>query len=166
MTGEIRPAEPGDVDGIQRVAEAAWRAAHEPIVGSDVVDSFLEEYYGTEQFLERVARDDVVLAVAVEPAGDEAVVGYVLGMPDDDAVLHLSHIYVVPDRWGEGIGRRLLAHVEERARERGADRVELGVMADNDRAVAFYEDGGYSRSGSFYDERADTRSYTYEKPVR
>jgi ribosomal protein S18 acetylase RimI-like enzyme len=161
MSVEIRPAEHADVDGIRSVAERAWYAAHEPIVGEAVVASFLEAYYDVESFRDRVDADDVILEVAV----DDGVVGYVLAIPaeEDDGTVHLAHIYVAPDRWGEGVGRELLARVAAHARDLGVERVELAVMAGNDRAVAFYEAAGYRRTGSFYDDRADTRSYSYEK---
>lgn len=163
MVVAIRPAADGDVTGIRTVAERAWRAAHEPIVGADVVESFLAEYYGEDAFRDRIDRDDVVLAVAV----DESVVGYVFAPRDDEdpATVHLSHLYVAPDRWGEGVGRRLLARAEARAHDLGGEEMHLAVMADNDRAVGFYEAAGYRRTGSFYDERAETRSYRYEKTL-
>lgn len=167
MTVDIRSAGPDDVDGIRAVASAAWHAAHTPIVGEDAVDSFLNTYYDAGSVRDRVAREDVVLDVAVD-AGDagDAVVGYVLGVPDDDAAtFHLSQLYVGPDHWGEGIGRRLLDHLESVARDRGRERITLAVMVENDRAVDFYEAAGYRRTDAFHDDELDTRSYRYAKDL-
>jgi ribosomal protein S18 acetylase RimI-like enzyme len=188
----VRPATRTDVPAIRAVAERAWRAAHEPIVGPDAVDAFLAEFYDQESFHERVAREDRHLRVAVADTGasvsgaengtaesgsgdrtpdadatDRGVVGYTLSLPDDDdpAVFHLAHVYVPPDRWGEGVGRRLLADVETLAHEQGADRLRLGVLADNDRAVAFYERAGFERVDTGHDDRLDAPNHTYEKPL-
>jgi ribosomal protein S18 acetylase RimI-like enzyme len=196
-----RPATRPDIPAIRRVAERAWRAAHEPIVGSATVDAFLVEFYDTDSFRKRVAREDRHLRVAVDAgsgegsggidagagddvvagsdaagedeapadadATDRGVVGYTLSLPDDDdpAVFHLAHVYVPPDRWGEGVGRRLLADVETLAHEQGADRLRLGVLADNDRAVAFYERAGFERVDTGHDDRLDAPNHTYEKPL-
>lgn len=173
----VRPATRTDVPAVRRVAERAWRAAHEPLVGSDAVDAFLAEFYDADSFRERLTRDDRHLRVAVHAdPGDEAggadavdgdVVGYTLSLPDDDdpAVFHLAHVYVAPDRWGEGVGRRLLADVETLAREAGADRLRLGVLAGNDRAVSFYERAGFERVDTGHDDRLDATNHTYERPV-
>lgn len=69
----------------------------------------------------------------------------------------------MPDRWGEGIGRRLLERAEAAVDDRGGDRMELGVMADNDRASAFYATAGFDRVDEFYDQRLDTPGYTSAK---
>lgn len=183
MAVEIRPATPADVDGIRAEARAAWHAAHAPIVGVDAVEAFLADYYDAASVRSHVADDDAVLDVAVDagersdfdqgdgPGGgggpDERVVGHVLASPhgDDGASFALSQIYVVPDRWGEGIGRRLLERVERKVRRRGGERISLGVMAENDRAVCFYEAAGYRRTDTFYDDRIDTSGYKYAKSL-
>jgi len=186
----VRDATGADVPAIRAVAERAWRAAHEPIVGTDAVDAFLAEFYDADSFHERVGRADRFLRVAVAagsgdrvggvdaPAGDGAaagsgggdadVVGYTLSLPDDDdpGVFHLAHIYVDPDRWGEGVGRTLLGDVETLAREQGADRLRLGVLAGNDRAVSFYERAGFERVDTGHDDRLAAANHTYEKRLR
>jgi ribosomal protein S18 acetylase RimI-like enzyme len=180
----VRPAEPAEVPAIRAVAERAWRAAHEPVVGAAAVDAFLAEFYDADSFRERVAREDRHLRVAVGPtdtderAGDpdgqtdgtepddaDGVLGYTLSLPDDDdpGLFHLAHVYVDPDRWGEGVGRRLLGDVESLARERGADRLRLGVLAGNDRAVSFYERAGFERVRDGHDDRLDAATHTYER---
>lgn len=38
-------------------------------------------------------------------------------------------------------------------------------MAENERAVNFYESAGYGREDEFYDDQIDTHGYTYAKPI-
>lgn len=162
---EVRPATLDDVGAVRRIARRAWWAAHEPLVGEDSVETFLEEYYDVAMVQGRVERDDVVLLVA--SAGEVGVVGFLSAAPaaDDPGLFHLSQCYVDPDRWGEGIGSRLLATAETSMADRGADRVRLGVMAENDRAVGFYEAAAYERVGAFHDDRLEVDGYTYEKTL-
>ncbi|MCB9689486.1 MAG: GNAT family N-acetyltransferase [Alphaproteobacteria bacterium] len=52
-------------------------------------------------------------------------------------------------RWqGRGLGGRMLDHVLALGREAGARRVELGVYADNTRAVALYASRGFVAEGT------------------
>jgi ribosomal protein S18 acetylase RimI-like enzyme len=54
---------------------------------------------------------------------------------------------VLRQAWGLGIGTALLDHFEAWAREHGIWRLELSVMAHNQRAIELYERLGYVREG-------------------
>lgn len=58
---------------------------------------------------------------------------------------YLAELYVVPPRRGQGLGRALLAHVIDLARELGADRIELGTSEDDVAARKVYEKAGFTR---------------------
>lgn len=160
MAVEIRSARLPDVEGVRAVANEAWRATHAPIIGTDAVESFLDEHYDAETFRSNVEDDDTIFDVA---AVDD-IVGFVTARPAaDGTTFALGRIYVTPDYWGDGIGRRLLDHTERTVRRRAGTRIELGVMAENDRAVSFYESAGYERFDEFYDDRIDAHGYNYAK---
>jgi ribosomal protein S18 acetylase RimI-like enzyme len=163
VTVEIRTARPSDVEGVCAVAESAWHAAHAPIIGTETTEEFLDEYYDAATFRANVEDEETIFDVAV---ADE-VVGFVTVRPavERDGTFALGRIYVTPDAWGEGIGGKLLDHTERAVGRRGGTRVELGVMAENDRAIGFYESAGYERVDGFYDERIDARGYNYAKEV-
>jgi ribosomal protein S18 acetylase RimI-like enzyme len=165
MEIEIRPAESSDINGIQSVATQAWHATHAPIIGANTVDTFLEEYYDTESFQARLDHDAGLLDVATNP--EAGGVGYVLATSTegDGTTFSLVQIYVDPDWQGEGIGQQLLDHIEQKISHRGGERLTLGVMAENDRAIRFYESSGYRRTGTFYDDRIETRGYDYAKKL-
>ena len=157
MAAEIRSAESTDLPAVQRVARAAWHAAHEPIIGEESVEEFLAEYY-SRAALERRLDGETVLPVAV----DDRVVGFTVAGPADGPTTYvLGRIYVRPDRWGEEIGQRLPQEIQRRARERGGERMRLGVIAENDRAVCLYEAAGYER----VDERIGTTTYEYQRSL-
>lgn len=163
MEVHIRPAMSEDIPAIRAIATDAWYAAHAPIVGEGTVAAFLGEYYTRQAFVDWIAEERTILDVAME----DRPRGYVLALPQEEpaGTYGLAHVYVDPDHWGEGIGTRLLGHVETRIRESDGDRVTLGVMTANERAIGFYEDAGYERIAESYDERIDTRSYTYAKEL-
>jgi GNAT superfamily N-acetyltransferase len=60
----------------------------------------------------------------------------------------LDLIFVLPDRWGEGIGGAMLDAVIEEAARRGSPRIFLGTHEhDNDRAHRLYVGRGFRRTG-------------------
>lgn len=72
--------------------------------------------------------------------------------PTDSAVLdtypaHL-HVDLLPSAQGGGNGRRLLEHLFEQLRERGASGVHLGVDPANQQAIGFYRHLGFEAVGS------------------
>jgi GNAT superfamily N-acetyltransferase len=68
-----------------------------------------------------------------EEAG--AVLGFGVVLPREDGDAELDGLFVEPDTWGRGIGRRLADHALEVARRRGC--LALKVVA-NQRALGFY----------------------------
>jgi ribosomal protein S18 acetylase RimI-like enzyme len=57
-------------------------------------------------------------------------------------------LYVHPEHAGQGVGRALLRHAEQRLRERGSAGVSLHVFEANERARRLYEKAGYTPDGS------------------
>ena len=59
----------------------------------------------------------------------------------------LDGLYVLPERWRRGVGRRLHDEVLERRRNAGGRRCNLWVLELNDRARRFYERLGWHENG-------------------
>jgi ribosomal protein S18 acetylase RimI-like enzyme len=106
----------------------------------------------------RVGDPGAFLFVA-DDAGE--IVGMALGeqaLSDDGAgppvpgVCHVSMVFVAPERWGEGIGGRLVDALIAEARFRGYDGAQLWTHSDNARARRLYEGRGFEPSGR---EKAD-----------
>jgi len=62
---------------------------------------------------------------------------------DDDGVAEIKRMYVVPEARRQGLGRRLLEALEDRARELGYARIRLDTGARQPHAQAMYERAGY-----------------------
>ena len=101
---------------------------------------------------------EVVLFVA-DDAGE--VVGMALGeqaLSDDgsgppvDGLCHVSMVFVAPDRWGEGLGGRLVDALLEEVRRRGYERAQLWTQMGNARDRRLYEGRGFRPSEKEKDE--------------
>ncbi|OIJ86349.1 GNAT family N-acetyltransferase [Streptomyces colonosanans] len=110
---EIRPAVAADVPAVKAVTDAAYRHYIERI---GVVPQPMEQDHTADVAAGRVfvAEDPVAGLVVVEAYEDH---------------LFLDSIAVHPDAWGRGVGRRLLAFVDARARALGLPEVRLYTNA-------------------------------------
>jgi GNAT superfamily N-acetyltransferase len=59
----------------------------------------------------------------------------------------LSHLFVVPERWEEGIGAFLLDAVLAEAKRRDYSRMHLWTHEDNERSHRLYSSRGFSPTG-------------------
>jgi ribosomal protein S18 acetylase RimI-like enzyme len=87
---------------------------------------------------------------------DEVPVGMALTMPSREAhrsgplvagLCYLYLIFVVPERWREGIGGMLLDAVLVDARARGYSRIHLHTHNENERSHALYRSRGFAVTG-------------------
>jgi GNAT superfamily N-acetyltransferase len=77
-------------------------------------------------------------------------VGPARGEPAE--VGELYAIYVVPEAWGVGVGRALMAESLARLRSEQFPAAILWVLEDNPRTRRFYELAGWAADGGVKDE--------------
>lgn len=103
-----------------------------------------------ETMLQHIVSGTAFVARCAEDAGGEGVVGFVTfgtesGRYAQDSVRGIVHnIYVEPQAREGGIGAALLDAAERELESRGVDVVGLQAMADNDAAISFYRQRGYT----------------------
>jgi ribosomal protein S18 acetylase RimI-like enzyme len=139
----IRPATPEDAEAVARVHLQTWRAAYGHVFPREELEDFSGERIARRAELHRRAPP-----IVAEDGGE--IVGFVsVGRAnDDDADGELYAIYVLPERWGSGIGRALIEAGEARLRELGHCQAVLWVLEDNPRARRFYERAGWKADGT------------------
>jgi ribosomal protein S18 acetylase RimI-like enzyme len=64
-------------------------------------------------------------------------------LADGVAIAHVHHLRVRQERRRQGIGRRLMRHIESEAHRMGFQLLTLGVDSWNPEAMAFYRSLGY-----------------------
>ncbi len=137
-----------------------------------VLDAYAREPMGGSRPLEAGVRARLISGLRAQPGAEillarhsEEFVGVAvcfLGFSTFSAqpLLNLHDLAVLPAYRGRGIGRLLLAAVEERARQRGCCKVTLEVRDDNAIARALYRRSGY---GDFAPSAESTPTFFLEK---
>ena len=146
----IHLGDPGSPDARKLIAE---------------LDNYLSSLYPAESnhllSVEALSRSNVTFLMA-PINGKAAGCGAFVNFGD---YAEIKRMFVLPDLRGKGIGRRILAELEKRARLDGltVSRLETGVSQPE--ALKMYERSGYQRRGVFATYTDDPLSVFIEKKI-
>jgi len=147
----IRQARATDAVAIARVRVAAWRAGYRGLMP----DSYLDrpDFEQVEALNLHAALRDMAdeARISVAELGGQ-VVGYCAygSVEDDDGMPTQGGVYdlfVHPQTWRRGVGRRLLMHATEHLSIQGFGEARLFVFEANARGRAFYQRAGWEADG-------------------
>ena len=88
-------------------------------------------------------------------ASAEALLGEDRAGPALPGGCFLNLLYVLPERWGEGIGGAILEAVLAEARRRRCSRIHLWTHVDNERSHRLYRRRGFSPTGRAMDGKGE-----------
>ena len=147
---EIRDAVAEDIEAIAKVYLASLLTAYAEIA--------TEDYLSTRNLSDCISQwtynihDDSVTVVVAESNGViEGVASFGMARDADvdrNRTAELQAIYVSPDRWASGVGRRICAQVMGRIYSGRFSSILLWVLSDNARAIRFYERAGFKSDGT------------------
>jgi ribosomal protein S18 acetylase RimI-like enzyme len=162
--GYSRPAIPADAPAVERVARESWHAAYDDFLGEKTVNEVIDEWYDLDALRDAADNDEHVFVVA--ETDDISGFAHAAFNAERDHWM-LIRIYVLPDRWGDGIGTALLEDVEVELTDRDVSTYELAVLTENDVGVSFYESRGFERVEIAETELAgiETTEYWYQKTL-
>lgn len=132
----IRHAESEDAEEIHDVALKSWKDTYSHILSEEAIEEVIDDWYSVEDLKEQVEHPIFYVA---EKQGK--VVGFVHATVEDGkATLH--RIYLNPEHQGRGIGSKLYRKVENDIKQK-ADKIELEVLAENQKGNSFYQKQGF-----------------------
>ena len=148
----IRPRTDADIDAVAAVHVRAWQSGYAGIIAAGFLAG-LDPAEFAQRHRERAATPGTQTLVAV---ADGVILGFAsFGAYRVDsnegrnpAIGELYALYVDPDRWGAGTGRKLLAAARAGLAEAGFPSLRLWVLADNERARRFYGKAGLMPDGA------------------
>ncbi|NWF67803.1 MAG: GNAT family N-acetyltransferase [Chloroflexi bacterium] len=131
------------------------------------LDAALNPHYAPESrhgySVEKLLREDVAFFVARQ---NETAAGCVGLQFFGTAYAELKRMYVRPEFRGSGLGKRLLHHIEDYARQRGLSVLRLETGIHQQAAISLYERAGFKRIPPFGPYFEDPVSLCYEKILR
>jgi diamine N-acetyltransferase len=115
------------------------------------MEQFMNETFTLESLIKEVEEEDGIFLLAF--INYEAV-GYVrMREKNNENILanvnaiEIARIYATQESIGKGVGKALLEHCMQIAREQKKDVIWLGVWEKNERAIAFYKKHGFEKFG-------------------
>jgi ribosomal protein S18 acetylase RimI-like enzyme len=137
LTISVRRARSEDAAALSNVFDAAWREAYQGILPALSLERMIGRR-GPRWWLSTVGRGRPLVVLDI----GETVAGYVSygrcrdrSLPADGEI---DEFYLSPEYQGLGFGQRLFKAVRNDLGDRGAKRVAVWCLTDNDRACAFY----------------------------
>ena len=147
----IRRAEARDAAALALLAERTFRATFAPHNSDANMALHCARTYGAAIQAAEIA-DPARVTVVADDGGTLAGyaqlrVGHPTACVEAARPVEIQRIYVDAPWQGRGIAQALMEAMLMHARERGADRVWLGVWEHNPRARRFYEKSGFALAG-------------------
>ena len=143
----IRLATPDDIGKVRSLLVATWHDTYDGLLGADRVTGTTDQWHALDVLTTQSARPNASFLVALQ---EDEVVGHAFAVEQDEGVLLLSRLYVLPARQRQGIGEGLLRAAM--GRHPGTTRVQLVVEARNAKALAFYGRHGFVVIGEIEEE--------------
>ncbi|HEY6030487.1 MAG TPA: GNAT family N-acetyltransferase [Gaiellaceae bacterium] len=139
----VRRATAEDADAIAAVHVRTWQGAYRDVFPPEALDAIAVE---PRALAWRAQLEGGPVSAFV----DEELTGFASVGPsrDEQGVGELYAIYVLPERWGSGLARELLAAAEAELRGLGYAEATLWVLEANPRARGFYESCGWALDGA------------------
>jgi len=132
-----------DIDAVAVLAHEVWNQHFPPIIGQEKVNYMLEKFQSVTAITRQVREGGYEYYLIVDE--DERVGYLALARDDEDGgSLQLSKLYLKQSCRGLGLGRAVLAWIEEECVARGVRALWLAVNKDNADSIAFYQRVGFA----------------------
>ena len=125
----LRLYEPDDLEAVFALVARTIETSYAGVYGRTAIDHFHEHH--TRDEIRRAAEEG--RTVLLEQDGCLLAIGALVGD-------HVDRVYVAPEQQGRGLGRRVMAVLEQRARQAGVRTIRLAASIP---ARVFYERLGY-----------------------
>jgi len=138
---------PNEFDTLAQLAETIWRAHYTSIIGSAQVDYMLAGRYTPKRLGLYLNADDRWLMLL---RIDNRAIGYcsyaLAENPGEmkPREMKLEQLYLLPEYYGQGLGRLMLRHIEQQARARDCGTLMLQANKQNEIAITFYRKAGFT----------------------
>jgi ribosomal protein S18 acetylase RimI-like enzyme len=129
-----------DFNTVKEILLTTWKDTYSFIPEEDILSHF-EKFYNKQSLIE-ILEDPFSKGIIAE--FESKPVGWMKLFEDKiNKRFYISSLYILPDYQGFGIGKKLLNEAYLIAMQKQYDRVWLGVMTKNVKAVDWYKNIGF-----------------------
>lgn len=158
----ISPATEKDIPALNNLVNGAYRGDSSRrgwTTEADLLDGIRTD----EAALQTMLQNPLVTILKYEVGGQ--LLGCVYLETKDDA-LYLGMLTVSPEAQGSGIGKRLLAAAEKKARNQRCRAITMTVITARHELIAWYQRHGYAATGETQPFPDDPRFGIPKQPLR
>ena len=130
-----------DIPAIRDVLWQTWLSSLGRFIPESDLATYFDEHYNVQALHARLCDPQVGCLVA--EVGPTLAAVEITRLAREEQRFYVSSLYVLPEFQSMGLGRGLMKLAAANARQYGLDRVWLGVMVQNDQAVAWYRRLGF-----------------------
>lgn len=137
----LDPLTETDFDTLADLADRIWRSHYITMISMTQIDYMLGGRYAPERLREYLNSSERWLWVL---RADGVPTGYCsCSLGEDADAVKLEQLYLLVDHKGQGLGGRMLRHVEEKTRALRRTRLYLTVNKGNTDTIAIYLKSGF-----------------------
>lgn len=130
-----------DFELVRSILFTTWLDTYTFIPKEDLL-SYLNEQYSDEN-LQKIFSNPMSKGYFIRV--DDVPCGWMrTNINKEENRFYISSLYVLPDKQGLGLGKKLFIRAEEDAALAGFEEVWLGVMRKNEKSVKWYKKIGFS----------------------
>lgn len=144
---DIKKVMLNDIDQLQKIGRQSFYETFSAANTEENMKKYLDEEFSTEKLTAELNDTNSEFYFAI--LGNN-VIGYLklnFGQSQtelqDDKALEIERIYVLKEFHGKNVGQSLYEYAIQKARQKNADYVWLGVWEENPRAIKFYKKNGF-----------------------
>lgn len=146
---QIRQAWPDDASVVAGVYVRSWQAAFAGLVPQHYLDA-MDPSREESEWKTRIAETRWPSSGVLVAETEAGIVGFASFGPSQDisVTAEIGTLYAMPEAWGTGVGKQLMAAALTTLGQAGYAQAVLWVLEDNERARRFYEAAGWRPDGA------------------
>ena len=159
---EIRKATLSDVTALSDLAIRSFMPAHGHSSPAEDISTYVQSNFSASQLHSKIEDNTNTFFILFD---NEKMIGYykinlnlASSMISSKEVTYMSRLYVLPDYYGKGAGKKLVEHSIDIAKKNKQLGMWLKVWTENHRAIRFYKKQGFEILGEELFKISETHS--------
>lgn len=143
----LRSANKADLKAVNALLVRTWHATFDDVLGVETVVKVTDAFHSVAALTRNLDKPYSEFVVADDGEGN--LIGMAFASQSKAGIAELHQLYVDPEHHIQGIGTMLLAEIEMAFPD--VEKLSLGVVAKNQRAIDFYLRKGFEKTGESKD---------------